>query len=243
MNAIEIRGLTRRFGARTAVDSLTLDIGQGEIFALLGLNGAGKTTTIRMLCGLLPPDGGDALVCGESVVRAPREVKRRINISPQETAVASRLSVAENLELAARLYGADRAQARRRAGEMMERFRLSDRARDRAKTLSGGMQRRLSIAMACISDPEVLFLDEPTLGLDVRARRELWELIRELGERSTVVLTTHYLEEVAALAGHIAVMSAGKLRAAGTQAEILRTAGRETLEDAFLALTETEGEA
>ena len=124
----------------------------------------------------------------------------------------------------------------------MERFSLTDRARDRAKTLSGGMQRRLSIAMACISDPEVLFLDEPTLGLDVRARRELWELIRELGERSTVVLTTHYLEEVAALAGHIAVMSAGKLRAAGTQDEIMQAAGQGTLEDAFLALTETEGE-
>ncbi len=242
MNAIEIRGLTKRFGERTAVNALTLDVPEGEIFALLGLNGAGKTTTIRMLCGLLLPDAGDALICGHSIVKDPLAAKQCVNVSPQETAVAARLSVRENLILMARLYGADKTEAERSAERMLQDFHLTDRAKERARTLSGGLQRRLSIAMACISDPKVLFLDEPTLGLDVRARRELWKEIQSLRGRATIILTTHYLEEVAALADHIAVMQAGVLTAQGTQAELLEAAGKETLEDAFLALTETEGE-
>jgi len=199
--AIETRALTRRFGTRTAVEPLDLEIRKGELFALLGPNGAGKTTTIRMLCCLLPPTGGDAWLLGSSIRTAPAEVRQRIGISPQETAVAPNLTARENLEFIARLYGASAPEARRRADRSLGELGLMERAGDRAKSLSGGLQRRLSIAMALIPDPEVLFLDEPTLGLDVRARRELWELLRGLKGEKTVVLTTHYLEEGRGQAG------------------------------------------
>lgn len=240
MNAIETIQLTRRFGARTAVDRLDLAVRQGELFALLGQNGAGKTTTIRMLSCLLPPTGGDALLMGESVVKNPQRVKRLLNVSPQETAVAEKLSVRENLELIALLHGFDKEQARSRAAAQMEAFDLTDRARDRAKSLSGGMQRRLSIAMALISDPQILFLDEPTLGLDVRARRELWKHVEKLKGRVTIVLTTHYLEEAEALSDRIAIMDAGRVKALGTAQEIEALTGTASIEDAFLALTEQE---
>lgn len=240
MDAIRISRLTRCFGSRKAVDGLDLTIARGELFALLGQNGAGKTTTIRMLCGLLEPTEGDAVLMGFSVKEQPDEVKRRINVSPQETAVASKLSVRENLEFVAEVYGLDRKAAKSRAKEMMEAFSLTDRANDRAGRLSGGLQRRLSLAMALISEPEILFLDEPTLGLDVRARRELWKLIESLKGKMTVVLTTHYLEEAETLADRIAVMSAGKLAALGTAAQIKEQTGTGTLEDAFLKLTEEE---
>lgn len=240
MDAICISGLSRCFGSRKAVDGLDLTIGSGELFALLGQNGAGKTTTIRMLCGLLEPTEGDAVLMGFSVREQPAEVKQRINVSPQETAVAARLSVRENLEFVAGVYGLDRRAAKEKAKEMMEAFSLADRADDRAGKLSGGLQRRLSLAMALISGPEILFLDEPTLGLDVRARRELWKLIESLKGKMTVVLTTHYLEEAEALADRIAVMSAGRLAALGTPAQIKEQTGTATLEDAFLKLTEEE---
>ena len=238
--AIAIKGLTRRFKERTAVDGLDLTVGQGEIFALLGQNGAGKTTTIRMLCGLLAPTAGDARLMGHSIITETEMVKTLINVSPQETAVAAKLSVWENLELMARLYGDGKKQAHSRAGEIMEEFGLTVRAKDKAKTLSGGLQRRLSIAMALISRPRILFLDEPTLGLDVRARRELWKLVEGLRGQVTVVLTTHYLEEAAALADRIAIMHGGRLQALGTLEDILIATGRPTLEDAFLALTDEE---
>lgn len=173
MNAIETRALTRRFGARTAVDHLDLSIDQGELFALLGVNGAGKTTAIKMLCCLLPPTSGDALVMGRSIVDEPLAVKKLNGISPQETAVAPNLTLLENLVFMAQVYGADQERARQSAQDMLKAFSLEERAKDQAKTLSGGMQRRLSIAMALIASPKVLFLDEPTLGLDVRARRAL----------------------------------------------------------------------
>lgn len=240
MDAISITGLTRCFGSRRAVDGLNLTVAEGELFALLGQNGAGKTTTIRMLCGLLAPTSGDAELMGKSVVTDTQAVKQLINVSPQETAVASRLTVRENLELVAGVYGSDREEAREKAREMMETFSLTDRANDRAKSLSGGMQRRLSIAMALISQPKILFLDEPTLGLDVRARRELWKHIEGLKGSMTVVLTTHYLEEAEALADRIGIMSAGKLTALGTAQEIRERTGAATLEDAFLELTEAE---
>lgn len=242
MEAIRIKDLTRRFGKRTAVDSLDLTIEQGELFALLGQNGAGKTTTIRMLCGLLAPTEGDAVLMGKSVTSQTGEVKQIINVSPQETAVASKLTVRENLEFVAEVYGFRGSEAKRKASEMMETFSLTDRASDRAKSLSGGMQRRLSIAMALISEPEILFLDEPTLGLDVRARRELWKHIEQLKGSMTVILTTHYLEEAEALADRIGIMSAGKLTALGTAEQIKAAAGKDSLEDAFLELTEEEGE-
>lgn len=240
MNAIEIVGLTKTFGSRTAVDALNLSVLRGETFALLGQNGAGKTTTLRMLSGLLPPSGGTARIMGHDVGEESLAAKQLLNVSPQETAVAPKLSVRENLELMARLYGKNRRQGANRAETLLQEFRLTERAKDRAKSLSGGMQRRLSIAMALVSEPQVLFLDEPTLGLDVRARRDLWTQIERLKGRITVILTTHYLEEAEALADRIGIMSRGRMQVVGTVEEIKRETGAATLEDAFLTLTDEE---
>ncbi len=238
MNAIETIDLTRRFGERVAVDALNLAVARGELFALLGQNGAGKTTTIRMLCGLLSPTSGDAVLLGDSILTHETAVKQKINVSPQETAVAPNLSVRENLELIARIYGCDSRQARVRTEEMLFKFGLGERARDRAKSLSGGLQRRLSIAMALISRPEIVFLDEPTLGLDVRARRDLWKVLEGLKGHVTIILTTHYLEEAEALADRIAIMHEGKIRALGTAAQLKELTGQADLEETFLALTD-----
>jgi len=238
MTAIEIRDLTKKFKERTAVNRLNLSIEKGELFALLGLNGAGKTTTIKMLCCLLKATSGDAVLLGDSIVANPAAVKQKINLSPQETAVAPNLSVRENLELIAGIYGFQDT-AGEKASSSMESFGLTERAKDKAKTLSGGLQRRLSIAMALISEPEIVFLDEPTLGLDVRARRELWKHLLALKGEITVILTTHYLEEAQALADRIGVMHAGALQALGTVDELIAQTGKATLEDAFLSLTES----
>lgn len=238
MNAIEIRDLTKRFGARTAVDGLNLTVKEGELFALLGVNGAGKTTTIRMLCCLLPPTSGDALIMGKSIVHEAQAVKALNNISPQETAIAPNLTVRENLAFMAGIYGIDREESLRRADGLIDSFKLDGRSRDRAKTLSGGMQRRLSIAMALISKPAVLFLDEPTLGLDVRARRDLWKVVESLKGSVTVVLTTHYLEEAEALADRIGIMHNGRLPALGTAKELMEQSGTGNIEDAFLKITD-----
>ena len=240
MTAIQTINLTKKFKNRTAVDSLNLSIEKGELFALLGLNGAGKTTTIKMLCGLLSPTSGDAVLLGDSIIEQPTAVKQKINISPQETAVAPNLSVQENLELMARIYGSNKSEARSKTDEIMQSFKLSDRSKDKAKTLSGGLQRRLSIAMALISNPEILFLDEPTLGLDVVARRELWKVMRGLKGRITMVLTTHYLEEAEALSDRIGIMHDGRLKALGTAEQLKQETGKTSFEEAFLALTETE---
>lgn len=240
MNAIQTVDLTKRYGERLAVDSLNLAVESGSLFALLGLNGAGKTTTINMLCCLLAPSSGDALLLGNSILGDSVAVKQILNVSPQETAVAPNLTVRENLELIARVYGLNKSAAAEKAREMLAQFGLAERAKDRAKTLSGGLQRRLSIAMALITGPRIVFLDEPTLGLDVRARRELWEILAQLKGRVTVVLTTHYLEEAEALADTIAVMHEGKLRALGSAAALKAQTGAANFEDAFLALTESE---
>jgi ABC-2 type transport system ATP-binding protein len=239
VTAIQTINLTKDFKARRAVDSLTLSVNEGEVFALLGTNGAGKTTAIKMLCCLLAPTSGDALILGDSVLTSPEAVKQRINLSPQETAVAPKLSVAENLEFMARIYGSDKAEARVRAGKMMETLHLTDRAKDRSKSLSGGMQRRLSVAMALISRPQVVFLDEPTLGLDVGSRRDLWRALKGIRGDTTIVLTTHYLEEAQAHADRIGIMHDGRLLAVGTAAELQLSAGADTLEDAFFAITGT----
>ena len=240
MHAIETRDLTRRFGALTAVDRLNLTVEEGELFALLGVNGAGKTTAIRMLCGLLTPTSGDALICGKSVVRETAAVKQLIGVSPQETAVGLHLTVRENLRLMAGLQGFDKAQRREKAEEMLARLHLDQVADQRAKTLSGGWMRRLSIAMALISQPRVLFLDEPTLGLDVLIRRELWSVIRALKGRTTVILTTHYLEEAQALSDRIGILAHGQLIALGTAAQLVQQAGVSCFEDAFIALAGKE---
>ncbi len=236
MNAIETTALSKRFGDTAAVDGLALSVRQGELFSLLGVNGAGKTTTIRMLCGLLSPTSGDALVMGKSIVRETAAVKSVIGVSPQETAVGLHLTVRENLMLMAGLHGFDRAKCREKTNAILARLHLDEVAGKRAKTLSGGWMRRLSIAMALISDPEVLFLDEPTLGLDVLIRRELWQVIRELRGKSTVILTTHYLEEAEALSDRIGVMAHGRLVALGTAEELKARANAQNFEDAFIAL-------
>lgn len=236
MNAIEIKGLTKRYRDVTAVDNLNLYIEEGELFALLGVNGAGKTTTIKMLSCLLSPTSGTASVCGHDIVEEPMEVKSLINVSPQETAVAPNLSVRENLELICGLYGFDKEKTRQKTDAIIEQFNLSSIVKKSAKTLSGGWQRRLSIAMALISEPKVLFLDEPTLGLDVLARRELWDVIHALKGKITIILTTHYLEEAESLCDRIAIMRSGQLAAVGTAQELMAQANVDTFEDAFVAL-------
>lgn len=236
MEAIETLNLTKQFGSRTAVKNLNLTVKQGEIFALLGMNGAGKTTLIKMITGLLSPTEGDIKVLGKPV----KEAKAEMNWSPQETAVAPNLSVRENLELIARLYGLPKEAAEVKAKEMMEEFHLSERSKELAKKLSGGLQRRLSLAMAMITEPKIVFLDEPTLGLDVVARRELWRYITALRGRVTVILTTHYLEEAENLSDRVAVLCSGRLKACGTAAELKRLAGKSSFEDAFLYFAEAE---
>jgi len=241
MNAIEIRNLTKRYSDMTAVDGLSLTIGEGELFALLGVNGAGKSTLIKMLSGLTPPTDGDALLMGHSPRRELDKVKRCINVSPQETAVAPKLSVRENLELIAGLHGADRKSAHDAATSVIEEFSLREIEKKAAGKLSGGWQRRLSIAMALITEPQILFLDEPTLGLDVLARRELWRVIESLHGKVTIILTTHYLEEAEALADRIGILSSGRLIAVGTAAELKTIAGVDSFEDAFVKLSENGG--
>ncbi|MGM0885027.1 MAG: ABC transporter ATP-binding protein [Bacillota bacterium] len=240
--SIEIKELTKQYKSRMVVDHLTLSIDKGEFFALLGQNGAGKTTTIKMLSCLLTPTSGDALLLGDSIVTNSKAVKQKINVSPQETAVAPNLSVKENLELLAKIYGSNKQQSQMKAAQMMKEFGLTERAKNKAKTLSGGMQRRLSIAMALISNPEIIFLDEPTLGLDVRSRRELWKVLSGLKGKITIILTTHYLEEAEALADRIGIMHGGKLHALGTVNELKETTGQSSLEDAFLILTKEESD-
>ncbi len=240
MNAIETHAFTRRFGDLTAVDSLNLSIPEGELFALLGVNGAGKTTAIRMLCGLLPPTSGDALLLGHSITKDPAAAKALLNVSPQETAVAPALTVRENLAFIAAVYGKGTREANAAADAMIERMGLQSVARRRAKQLSGGWQRRLSIAMGLITEPKILFLDEPTLGLDVLARRELWQVVEVLRGQMTVVLTTHYLEEAEALSDRVGIMAHGRLKALGTARELVERTGAKDFEDAFVALAASE---
>ncbi|PRR97899.1 ABC transporter ATP-binding protein [Bacillus sp. NMCN6] len=240
MIAIQTKNLTKRFEEKNAVDSLNLSIEQGELFTLLGVNGAGKTTTIKMLTCLSIPTTGDATILGNSIVSNPYAVKEQINVSPQETAVAPNLSVKENLELIAQIYGFHKKTVDIKVEEMLHTFSLTEVSKMKAKTLSGGMQRRLSIAMALITDPKILFLDEPTLGLDVIARRELWSTIEKLKGSMTIILTTHYMEEAAALSDRIGTMAKGKLKAVGTAAELMESTNTKSLEDAFISLATNE---
>ncbi len=238
MSAIVTKNLTKKYKDKIAVNSINLSINDGEMYALLGVNGAGKSTTIKMLSCLIKPTSGDALLNGNSIVSDSEKVKRIINVSPQETAVAPNLTVRENLELMARIYGFGNENAVSKAQKMIEDFELSDIAKSKAKTLSGGWQRRLSIAMALISDPEILFLDEPTLGLDVLARRELWNKIGSLKGKITIILTTHYLEEAESLSDRIGIMVKGNLIAEGTAEELKQSVNANTFEDAFVKIAE-----
>ena len=236
MKAIQTKSITKRYKDLTAVDALNLSVEQGELFALLGVNGAGKTTTIKMLSCLTRPTEGDAFLNGKSAVTEAAEVKKMIGVSPQETAVAPNLSVEENLKLMCGVHGFSREMQREKTDQLMERLGLQKVARKKAGKLSGGWQRRLSIAMALVSEPEILFLDEPTLGLDVLARSELWDVIRELKGKITIILTTHYMEEAETLSDRIGIMKDGCLLALGTAEELKKQAGKEKFEDAFVAL-------
>lgn len=240
--AIQAKGLTKQYGTKIAVKNLNLDVQAGELFALLGVNGAGKTTTIKMLSGLATPTEGDALLLGDSITTDPQRAKAHNGVSPQETAIARNLSVGENLTLMARIYGLSEQAAREKAETIAHQLGLGEVYKQKAKTLSGGMQRRLSIGMALISEPTILFLDEPTLGLDVIARRELWSVVQKLHGKVTIILTTHYLEEVEALSDRVGIMTRGSLVAVGTVAELTQKTGAKNFEDAFIALA-TEAEA
>ena len=236
MQTIEARGLVKQYKKLTAVDKLYLEIQQGELFSLLGVNGAGKTTAIKMLSCLTKPTAGDALVGGYSITKQPKQVKRLIGVSPQETAVAPNLSVKENLELICGIHGFSKEKTKAKIHELSNQFALDTVLNRKAGKLSGGWQRRVSIAMALISEPQILFLDEPTLGLDVIARHDLWEVIRSLKGRVTIILTTHYMEEAESLSDHIGIMKSGNLLAVGTVEELNKKAGTDDFETAFVSI-------
>ena len=236
MSAIRIEGLTKCYRDVVAVDGLSLCIGEGELFSLLGVNGAGKTTTIKMLSCLTEPTDGDAYLLGKSIRRDSSEVKSIIAVSPQETAVAPGLSVRENLELMCGVHGFSKDKRERKLKELTELLGLHSVIARKAGKLSGGWQRRLSIAMALISEPKILFLDEPTLGLDVIARSELWDMIRSLKGKVTIILTTHYMEEAEALSDRIAIMKDGRLLICDTAEKIKSFAGTQNFEEAFVRI-------
>lgn len=236
MQEIKTVELVKQYKNLTAVDRLNLEIRQGELFSLLGVNGAGKTTTIKMLTCLTKPSDGDAFVGGFSITTQSEQVKQLIGVSPQETAVAPNLTVKENLELICGIYGFSKEKAKKRIEELCGQFSLDSVLKRKAGKLSGGWQRRVSIAMALISEPKILFLDEPTLGLDVIARHELWDVIRTLKGKATVILTTHYMEEAEALSDRIGIMKDGKLLAVGTAEELKQKAGTNDFEAAFVSI-------
>jgi len=218
--AIQAFNLSRKFGDLVAVDSIDLSIEEGELFSVLGPNGAGKTTTIKMLCCLLRPSSGTATIMGHDIQKDPIAAKQVMDVSPQETAIAEHLNAWQNLSLMGGIYGLAKEEVRKRSEELLEMMGLTKRAQDQVRKYSGGMKRRLSIVMALVSDPQVLFLDEPTLGLDPQSRRSIWERIAELKGKKTIVLTTHYLEEADALADRVAIIDEGKIVALGTPPEL-----------------------
>ena len=240
MRAIQATGLVKRYKELTAVDGLDLEIQQGELFSLLGVNGAGKTTTIKMLTCLTKATAGDAVVGGYSVTKEPEQVKRLIGVSPQETAVAPNLSVKENLELICGIHGFSKEKRGAKIRELSAQFDLESVLQRKAGKLSGGWQRRVSIAMALISEPQILFLDEPTLGLDVIARHQLWDTIRALKGKMTIILTTHYMEEAEKLSDRIGIMRNGKLLVSGTAEELKQKTGTRDFESAFVLIVQED---
>ena len=236
MYAIKTMELVKQYKNITAVDKLHLEIKQGELFSLLGINGAGKTTTIKMLTCLTTPTSGDALVGGYSITKESEQIKRLIGVSPQETAVAPNLSVKENLELICGIHGFSKKKTREKIQELSQKFELDSVLQRKAGKLSGGWQRRVSIAMALISEPQILFLDEPTLGLDVIARHELWDIIESLKGKITIILTTHYMEEAESLSDRIGIIKSGRLLAVGTVDELNKRANTDDFETAFVSI-------
>ena len=236
MDAIRIENLKKSYRDVTAVDGLSLTVAEGELFSLLGVNGAGKTTTVKMLSCLTEATEGDAFILGKSIKNESSEIKPLIAVSPQETAVAPGLSVLENLELICGVHGFNREESKKRIENLTARLGLDAVLKKKAGKLSGGWQRRLSIAMALVSEPKILFLDEPTLGLDVIARSELWDIIRTLKGKITVILTTHYMEEAEALSDRVAIMKDGKLLVCGTPEQIKKKGESASFEQAFVRI-------
>ena len=234
--AIKTEGLTKEYKDVVAVNGLSVTIEKGCLYALLGLNGAGKTTTVGMLSGLIKPTSGDAMVEGFSVVKKPARVKEQIGVSPQEIAIAPGLTVRENLAFICGVHGIPRRKRSEKIEEVSSALGLTEVLDKKSSKLSGGMQRRLSIGMAIINSPKILFLDEPTLGLDVIARSELWDLVRELKKHSTIILTTHYMEEAEALADRIGIIKNGSIICEGSVSEIKERAGADTIEKAFIKI-------
>ncbi len=236
MHAIKIENLTKKYKDVVAVNNLNLTIEEGTLFALLGINGAGKTTTIRCLCCLTKPTSGNAYLLGNSILTESKKVKEIIGVSPQETAIANNLTVQENLNFVCGIYNLNKEEKANKVNELLEKFALKEVKNKKASKLSGGYKRRLSIALALISNPKILFLDEPTLGLDVISRSELWQNILELKGKMTIVLTTHYMEEAEKLADNIGIMKDGVLVAQGTCKELKEKTNKTTLEDAFIEI-------
>ena len=235
---IKIGLVSKRYGKLVALDNVSFEVNDNECFALLGLNGAGKTTLINILSTSLLPTAGTVTVNGFDIIKDRESVRKIVNISPQESAVAKNLTVRENLYFMASLYGIENKNDK--IDGIIEKFGLREKENVRCKKLSGGQLRRVSIALAMITEPQVLFLDEPTLGLDVKSRKVLWDIISELKTDRTVILTTHYLEEVEFLADRIGIISRGRMKAIGTRDEILKMTETDTLENAFLSLAEEE---
>ncbi len=240
MNSIKTVNLTKKYKDLTAVDNLNLQINSGELFSLLGINGAGKTTTVKMLSCLTNPTSGDAFIAENSITRDELKVKSIIGVSPQETAVAPNLTVKENLCLMCNIHGFSKERQQTKIDELSKQFHLQDILHKKACKLSGGWQRRLSIALALIGEPSVLFLDEPTLGLDVIARSELWDIIKSLKGKTTIVLTTHYMEEAETLSDRIGIMKNGKLLVVGTACELIEMTSADTFENAFISIVKEQ---
>ena len=240
MEAIRTVNLTKKYKDITAVDQLNLEINRGELFSLLGVNGAGKTTTIKMLSCLTQPTSGDAFLNRKSICSEPAAVKAQIGVSPQETAVAPGLSVKENLELICGVHRFSKEKRSSKIKELADLLGLNPVLNKKAGKLSGGWQRRLSIAMALVSEPEILFLDEPTLGLDVLARSDMWDIIRSLKGNVTIILTTHYMEEAESLSDRVGIMKGGKLLFCGTTDEIKERAQTDDFEQAFIRIVKGE---
>lgn len=231
---IEIKGLTKKYKENVALDNLNLIIKEGELFSLLGINGAGKTTTIKLLTGLLAPTSGEAFIDGKSILKEMDEIKSFIDISMQETAIARKLTVEENIEFYAKLHCKTNQEIKDIKEKLYKTFSFEKVANKRGDKLSGGWQRKLSIALALVSDPKILFLDEPTLGLDVIARRELWDTIKSLKKNKTIILTTHYMEEVEFLSDRVGIMKDGQLLFVGSKEELYEKTNKNNVEEAFI---------
>lgn len=235
---IKINNLSKKYQDKYVVKNLNLEIKEGEVFSLLGPNGAGKTTTIKILTTLIPFDKGTITINGLDIIKDKNKIREIINVSPQETAVSGNLTVLENLEFFMGIYGV--INKKEKIKELVELFKLNEVLKQKTKTLSGGYQRRLSIAISLINSPKILFLDEPTLGLDVIARRELWKIIQNLKGKTTIILTTHYMEEASYLSDRIGIINKGKLISLGTSKEIIKKTKSKSFEDAFIKVLEED---